>query len=71
MFEKTIKTIKQALDPMPDYYNYTKELIELEQRYRDLFGKEEFEDMRKRSYQSAMPYKAFIKADMERKIQEI
>ena len=28
MFEK----IKQALDPMPDYYNYTKELIELEQR---------------------------------------
>lgn len=67
MFEK----IKQALDPMPDYYNYTKELIELEQRYRDLFGKEEFEDMRKRSYQSTMPYKSFIKADMERKLQEV
>ena len=56
---------------MPDYYNYTKELIELEQSYRDLFGKEEFEDMRKRSYESAMPYKSFIKADMERKLQEV
>lgn len=67
MFEK----IKQALDPMSDYYNYTKELIELEQRYRDLFGKEEFEDMRKRSYESTMPYKSFIKADMERKLQEV
>lgn len=67
MFEK----IKQAIDPMPDYYNYTKELIELEQRYRDLFGKEEFEDMRKRSYESKIPYKSFIKADMERKLQEV
>lgn len=67
MFEK----IKKAIDPMSDYYNYIKELIELEQRYRDLFGKEEFEDMRKRSYESTMPYKSFIKADMERKLKEV
>ena len=51
---------------------YAKQVIQEEQRFRDLFGKEELEQTRKKYY-SHLPketYLEYLKNEMQRKLEE-
>ena len=49
---------------------YTKLLVQKEQEYKNLFGEEEFNDMRKRSYQAKVTYLEFMQEDMQNKLEQ-
>lgn len=53
-----------------DIVSYTREIVEAETRYKDLFGTEEFKEMRSRAYVSCKPYLEFIEDDIRRKLTE-
>lgn len=49
---------------------YTKLLVQKEQEYKELFGEEEFNDMRKRSYETKETYLEFMQKDMLDKLRQ-
>lgn len=49
---------------------YTKLLVQKEQEYKELFGEEEFNDMRKRSYETKETYLEFMQKDMQDKLKQ-
>lgn len=49
---------------------YTKLLVQKEQEYKNLFGEEEFNDMRKRSYEAKATYLEFMQEDMQNKLKQ-
>ena len=49
---------------------YTKLLVQKEQEYKELFGEEEFNDMRKRSYEKKETYLEFMQKDMQDKLKQ-
>lgn len=49
---------------------YTKLLVQKEQEYKELFGEEEFNDMRKRSYETKETYLEFMQKDMQNKLEQ-
>lgn len=49
---------------------YTKLLVQKEQEYKELFGEEEFNDMRKRSYETNETYLEFMQKDMQDKLKQ-
>lgn len=53
-----------------DIVSYTREIVEAETRYKDLFGTEEFKEMRSRACGSCKPYLEFIEDDIRRKLTE-
>lgn len=53
-----------------DTASYTKEIAEAETRYKDLFGTEEFKEMRSRACASFRPYLEFIEDDIRCKLTE-
>lgn len=50
--------------------DYTKLLVQKEQEYKNLFGEEEFNDMRKRSYEAKETYLEFMQEDMQNKLEQ-
>lgn len=50
--------------------SYTRKIVEAETRYRDLFGIEEFKEMRSRAFASCKPYLEFIEDDIRCKLTE-
>lgn len=50
--------------------DYTKLLVQKEQEYKNLFGEEEFNDMRKRSYETKETYLEFMQNDMLDKLRQ-
>lgn len=50
--------------------NYTYEMVQAETRYKDLFGTEEFKEMRSRDYAYCKPYLEFIEDDIRCKLTE-
>lgn len=53
-----------------DIATYTRKVVEAETRYKDLFGTEEFKEMRSRACASCKPYLAFIEEDIRCKLTE-
>lgn len=53
-----------------DIASYTKQIVEAETRYKDLFGTEEFKKMRSRAYASCKSYLEFIEDDIRYKLTE-
>ena len=53
-----------------DLISYTKQIVEAETRYKDLFGTEEFKEMRSRACASTKPYLSFIEDDIRYKLTE-
>lgn len=53
-----------------DIASYTKQIVEAETRYKDLFGTEEFKDMRSRACASTKSYLSFIEDDIRYKLTE-
>lgn len=53
-----------------DIASYTREIVEAETRYKDLFGTEEFKEMRSRACGSCKPYLDFIEDDIRCKLAE-
>lgn len=53
-----------------DIVSYTREIVEAETRYKDLFGTEEFKEMRSRACASCKPYLEFIEDDIRCKLTE-
>lgn len=53
-----------------DIVSYTREIVEAETRYKDLFGTEEFKEMRSRACASCKPYLKFIEDDIRCKLTE-
>ena len=53
-----------------DIVSYTREIVEAETRYKDLFGTEEFKEMRSRAYASCKPYLEIIEDDIRCKLTE-
>lgn len=45
-------------------------MSEQETVFRDLFGKEEFEEVRKRGFAQSKPYLQYLKEEIERKLRE-
>lgn len=52
------------------YASCTRKIVEAETRYKDLFGTEEFKEMRSRAYASCKPYLEFIEDDIRCKLTE-
>lgn len=50
--------------------NYTKAVSEEEQKFRDMFGKEELEEVRKKGFTQSKPYLEYLKEETERKLRE-
>lgn len=50
--------------------DYTRKIVEAETRYKDLFGTEEFKEMRSRACASTKPYLSFIEDDIRCKLTE-
>ena len=50
--------------------SYTSQVSEQETRFRDLFGKEEFEEARKKSFTQNKSYLQYLKEETERKSRE-
>lgn len=50
--------------------DYAKLLVQKEQEYKNLFGEEEFNDMRKRSYETKETYLEFMQNDMLDKLRQ-
>ena len=53
-----------------DIVSYTREIGEAETRDKDLFGTEEFKEMRSRAYASCKPDLEFIEDDIRCKLTE-
>mgnify|MGYP001000934113 FL=1 len=50
--------------------SYTFRVSEQETMFRDLFGKEEFEEVRKKGFAQSKPYLQYLKEETERKLRE-
>ena len=57
-------SIKECID------SYSFQVSEQEHRFRDLFGKEELEEVRKRGFTQSKPYLQYLKEEIERKLRE-
>ena len=57
-------SIKECID------SYSFRVSEQETMFRDLFGKEEFEEVRKRGFEQSKPYLQYLKEEIERKLRE-
>lgn len=57
-------SIKECID------NYSYQVSEQETMFRDLFGREELEEVRKRGFTKSKPYLQYLKEEMERKLRE-
>ena len=57
-------SIKECID------NYSFRVSEQETMFRDLFGKEELEEVRKRGFAQSKPYLQYLKEETERKLRE-
>lgn len=57
-------SIKECID------SYSFQVSERETMFRDLFGKEELEEVRKMSFTQSKPYLQYLKEEMERKLRE-
>lgn len=52
------------------YAQYYREVSQEEQMFRDLFGKEELEEVRKKGYAQTKPYLEYLREETERKLRE-
>ena len=50
--------------------NYSFRVSEQETMFRDLFGKEELEEVKKRGFTQSKPYLQYLKEETERKLRE-
>lgn len=50
--------------------SYTSKVSEQETMFRDLFGKEELEEVRKKGFVQSKPYLQYLKEETERKLRE-
>ena len=50
--------------------SYTSQVSEQETIFRDLFGKEELEEVRKKGFAQSKPYLQYLKEETERKLRE-
>lgn len=50
--------------------SYTSQVSEQETMFRDLFGKEELEEVRKKGFTQSKPYLQYLKEEIERKLRE-
>lgn len=50
--------------------SYTSQVSEQETMFRDLFGKEELEEVRKNGFTQSKPYLQYLKEETERKLRE-
>ena len=57
-------SIKECID------SYSFQVSEQETTFRDLFGKEELEEVRKRGFTQSKPYLQYLKEETERKLME-
>lgn len=57
-------SIKECID------SYSFRVSEQETQFRDLFGKEELEEVRKRGFTQSKPYLQYLKEEIERKLRE-
>lgn len=57
-------SIKEYID------SYSFRVSEQETMFRDLFGKEELEEVRKRRFTQSKPYLQYLKEETERKLRE-
>lgn len=57
-------SIKECID------SYSFRVSEQETMFRDLFGKEELEEVRKRGFAQSKPYLQYLKEETERKLME-
>lgn len=57
-------SIKECID------NYSFRVSEQETMFRDLFGKEELEEVKKRGFTQSKPYLQYLKEETERKLRE-
>ena len=57
-------SIKECID------SYSFRVSEQETIFRDLFGKEELEEVRKRGFAQSKPYLQYLKEETERKLME-
>ena len=57
-------SIKECID------SYSFRVSEQEHSFRDLFGKEELEEVRKRGFAQSKPYLQYLKEETERKLRE-
>lgn len=53
-----------------EYIQYCREVSQEEQMFRDLFGKEELEEVRKRGFAQIKPYLEYLREETERKLRE-
>ena len=53
-----------------EYIQYYREVSQEEQMFRDLFGKEELEEVRKKGYEQTKPYLEYLREETERKLRE-
>lgn len=53
-----------------EYIQYCREVSQEEQMFRDLFGKEELEEVRKRGFTQTKPYLEYLREETERKLRE-
>ena len=51
-------------------HNYSFRVSEQETMFRDLFGKEELEEVRKKGFTQSKPYLQYLKEETERKLRE-
>lgn len=57
-------SIKECID------SYSFRVSEQETIFRDLFGKEELEEVKKRGFTQSKPYLQYLKEEIERKLKE-
>lgn len=57
-------SIKECID------RYSFRVSEQETMFRDLFGKEELEEVRKKGFTQSKPYLQYLKQETERKLRE-
>lgn len=57
-------SIKECID------SYSFRVSEQETMFRDLFGKEELEEVRKNGFAQSKPYLQYLKEETERKLKE-
>lgn len=57
-------SMKECID------NYSFRVSEQETMFRDLFGKEELEEVKKRGFTQSKPYLQYLKEETERKLRE-
>lgn len=53
-----------------EYIQYCREVSQEEQIFRDLFGKEELEEVRKKGFAQNKPYLEYLREETERKLRE-